>query len=137
MAKEEKMAGVDGIPITFTSHVAPGMKILVFGQNHDIVTEGDIAIAWKVWHSGYQMKVQFTYPYKTGVGAFYDQDNDKITIGPIVADPGTTWKYVTTSQTDPGELQLNSKSIEQCNQADDSSVYVARDGMIFYLLFPQ
>ena len=115
MSKEEKMAGVDGIPITFTSYVAPGMQILVFGQNHDIVTEGDVAIAWKVWPSGNPMKVQFTYPYKTGVGAFYDQDGSKITIGPIVADPGTTWKFVTTSQTDPGELQLDSKSTEQCN----------------------
>ena len=115
MAQEEKLADVDGIPITFTSYVDPGMQILVFGQNHEIVKVSDVAIAWKVWDSGNPMTVQFTYPYKTGVGAFYDQDGDKITIGPIVADPGTTWKYVTTSKTDSGKLQPDSKSIEKCN----------------------
>lgn len=115
MAQEKKLANIDGIPITFTSHVAPGMQILVFGQNHDIVTQGDVAIAWKVWPSGNPMTVPFIYPYKTGIGASYDQDGSKITIGPIVADPGTTWKYVTTSKTDAGKLQLDSKSIEQCN----------------------
>ena len=99
----------NGIPITLTSYIPPGMEILVFGQYHTMVTENDIAIAWRVYPSGNPTTIQFMYPNETQVGAFYVQDNTKITIGPIVADPGTLWNYVTTSQTDPGKLQCDSK----------------------------
>lgn len=99
----------NGIPITLTSYIPPGMEILVFGQYHTMVTEDDIAIAWRAYPSGNPTTIQFLYPNETQVGAFYVQDNTKITIGPIVADPGTIWNYVTTSQTDPGKLQRDSK----------------------------
>ncbi len=47
-------------------------------------------VAWRVLVA--QTEAEFVYHESTEVGAYYFQDNVKITMGPFPAQPGSTWE---------------------------------------------
>ena len=99
------------IPVTVDStSLAAGMKVLVFGVNYEIVTPDDIDVAWNVFPT--RTTVELKYPKETCVGGyFYIDSYTKVTVPSSVAQPGTTWDYVTTSKDDGGSFTINSMYI--------------------------
>ena len=97
------------IPVMVDStSLAAGMKVIVFGVNYDIVTPDDINIAWNIFST--RSTVDLKYPKETCVGGYFYIDSDtKVTVPSSVAQPGTTWDYVTSSKDDYGSFAIDSK----------------------------
>ncbi len=72
------------IPITYINNTgAVNFQVVVYETSSK-------PVAWRVLVA--QTKAEFVYPASTGVGAYYFQDNVKITTGPFLAQPGSTWE---------------------------------------------
>ena len=69
------------IPITYINKTGSAdVQVVVYESR----------VAWQVLVA--QTQVEFVYPASTGVGAYYTEDNVKITMGPFPAQPGSTWE---------------------------------------------
>ncbi len=55
-----------------------------------VVYETNSKVAWRVLVA--QTKAEFVYPASTEVGAYYFEDDVKITVGPFPAQLGSTWE---------------------------------------------
>lgn len=79
--------------------------ILVFGRKYPVpISEQTLKIAWKIFVLPSNGKVNFMFPHKSKVGAFYFNGESQVTAGPLDAKIGSTW--VAMSSADQGSLVL-------------------------------
>ncbi len=77
------------------SEPAQGFSVIYINSTgsvdfHVVVYEANSKVAWRYLFA--QTKAEFVYPASTEVGAYYFQDDVKITMGPFPAQPGSTWE---------------------------------------------
>ena len=100
------------IPVTINGNaLQPGMTVLIFGAKYAFVTHNEIQVAWKTFPSG--NTCAFTYPKATFVGGYYctGARYSTVSIPRQLADRGTTWNYITSSQHPDGMFVQQSKSV--------------------------
>lgn len=105
--------------IFFTNHIRRaqqhGVVLLVFARNYPSpMTKEILKMAWKVEMVSPMETIQFSYPLKNKICAFYtDDSSNRITAGDVLdAEPGTTWVAKTTKDGSimlrkDGELKFN------------------------------
>ncbi|XP_019849915.1 PREDICTED: uncharacterized protein LOC109580805 [Amphimedon queenslandica] len=96
------------------------LVILVFGRKYPVpISEQTLEVAWKVFILPTNGKVNFMFPHKSKVGAFYFHGESQGIAGPLDAKIGSTW--IAMSSADEGSLMLTESG---SSQSDTHSGYV-------------